>query len=337
MKKIVLGALLLVATALLFLHHREKSARHELSFFAMNTPVTLTAYGSSAPRALHEAENTIRAIEHELSVTILSSAVAKLNAGEPLPVSSTAGKTIETALALCAETDGAFDPTLYSALRAWGFTTGEYRVPAREELTELLNQCGVRHVRHEGQTLRLDAGAMIDLGGLGKGLASDAAAATLRRSGVKSAVLNLGGNVRALGARPDGGKWRIGVRSPEGGLLGVIETDEGAVVTSGNYERFFEKDGARYWHILDPATGAPARSGAVSVTVCGPSGTRCDSLSTAYFVMGPEKAAAFWKAREVESFVMLTDSGELIVCKDLASHFTVSEEWKNAKVTVIRR
>ena len=337
MKKYVPGVLLALAVALLFLHHRGKSTRHELSFFAMDTPVTLTAYGSSAPQALREAESAIRAIECELSVTMPSSAVAKLNSGEPLSVSSAAAGTIGTALALCAETNGAFDPTLYPVLRAWGFTTGEYCVPSRGELSEQLKLCGVRHVRHEEKTLRLDTGAMIDLGGLGKGWASDAAAETLRRSGIDSAVLNLGGNVRTLGARPSRGKWRIGVRSPDGGLLGVIETSEGAVVTSGNYERFFERDGVRYWHILDPKTGAPARSGAVSVTVCGPSGTRCDAFSTAYFVMGPEKAAAFWKEQGSESFVMLTDGGELLVCEDLAGRFTVSDEWKNAKVTVIRR
>ncbi len=337
MKKYFFGAVVLLAAALLFLRHRENWKRHELSFFAMDTPVTLTAYGPAAPRGLRDAEDAVRKIERELSVTMPTSAVARLNTGETLPAASAAGRAITAALELCAETDGAFDPTLYPALRAWGFTTGEYRVPSRDELTELLKQCGVRHLRREGGSLRLEAGAMIDLGGLGKGLASDVAAQALKDAGVESAVLNLGGNVRTLGARPGGGRWRIGVRAPEGDLLGVIETDEGAVVTSGNYERFFERDGVRYWHILDPQTGEPARSRVVSVTVCGPNGERCDALSTAYFVMGPQKAAAFWKERGSESFVMLTDNGDLLACEDLAGRFTVDKERKNAKVTVIRR
>ncbi|MBP5212463.1 MAG: FAD:protein FMN transferase [Pyramidobacter sp.] len=338
MKKTVFVALALLAPVLLFAWRRSvNSMRHELSFFAMDTPVTLTAYGPAAPRALRNAETAVRALERELSVTLPQSAVARLNAGESLPVSSAAGRAVSTALKLHDETDGTFDPTLYPVLREWGFTTGKYRVPPREELAEQLKLCGVQHVFCAHETLRLDASAMIDLGGIGKGMASDAAAQALKDAGIASAVLNLGGNVRTLGKRPDGCAWRIGVRAPEGGLLGVIETGEGAVVTSGSYERFFEKDGVRYWHILDPKTGEPARSGAVSVTVVGSSGTRCDALSTAYFVMGAEQAAAFWKARGTESFVMLTDGGELLVCEDLAGRFTIDDEWKHAKVKVLRR
>ncbi|MBP5212271.1 MAG: FAD:protein FMN transferase, partial [Pyramidobacter sp.] len=291
----------LAALAAVIWRYRGDSERSDLNFFAMDTPVTLTAYGRGAPEALREAERCVRALERELSVTDSRSAVSRLNSGEPVAADGTAGKAVGLSLELCAETDGAFDPTLYPALRAWGFTTGEHRVPPPSQLTELLARTGPARVKLENGTFRLDEGAMIDLGGIGKGLASDAAAELLRKSGVKSAVLNLGGNVRTLGKRPGGGSWRIGVRDPDGGLLGVIETGEGAVITSGSYERFFEKDGVRYWHILDPKTGAPARSGVVSVTVVGSSGARCDALSTAYFVMGPERAARLFMSEHPDA------------------------------------
>ena len=337
LKTAVALAALAAASALAIWRAREASRRSELNFFAMDTPVTLTAYGSAAPQALAESERAIRGLERELSVTVPGSAIARLNAGERIPADSAAGTAIELSLKLHAETHGAFDSTLYPVLRAWGFTTGSHRVPPASELAELLTRTGTERVKRENGSYRLEPGAMIDLGGIGKGLASDAAAELLRARGVKSAVLNLGGNVRTLGSRPGGGPWRIGVRDPQGGLLGVIETGEGAVITSGSYERFFEKDGTRYWHILDPKTGQPSRSGVVSVTVAGDSGTRCDALSTAYFVMGPEKAAQHWRQSGGESFVMLTDAGTLLICGDLAERFTPEGQWKNVKATVIRR
>ena len=117
---------------------------------------------------------------------------------------------------------------------------------------------------------------------MAKGYTSNALIALLRENGVASALLNLGGNVHALGGKPDGSPWRVGIQAPQGdGYFGVLEIRDQAVITSGGYERYFERDGNTYWHILDPATGYPAKSGLLSVTIVGDDGVVCDGLSTA--------------------------------------------------------
>ena len=148
----------------------------------------------------------------------------------------------------------------------------------------------------------------------------------------ESAIFNLGGNVRTAGDKPDGSPWRIGIQTPEAGssgYLGVLElTGSQAVITSGGYERYFEEDGQTYWHIMDPDTAAPARSGLTSVTVIGADGTVCDALSTALFVMGPEEAADFWRAHPelgVELILVLED-GTVQITQGLEETFTLSQD-----------
>jgi len=320
--------------------HFTKTRKHSVSFYAMDTPVTLTAYGPRGREALSRAHARVKQIESELSVTDPRSDIGQLNAagGAPVQVSEDTAALTSFALHMNALTDGAFDPTLYPVLRAWGFTTEKHRVPEADELAELLKLTGADRVRLSGRALRLDEGSMLDLGGIGKGFAGDEALASIAAAGVESALINLGGNVQTLGLRPDGEKWRIGIKSPGGGLIGVLRIAAEAVVTSGGYERFFTgPDGRIYWHILDPLTGAPARSGVISATAVGPKGRICDAMSTAYFVMGAEKAAAYWKEHGGPGFILLSEDGKLWISEDLNARFTVDPAYAEAEVTVVRR
>lgn len=245
---------------------------------------------------LDAAENRVRDLEALLSVTDETSEVYALNHSGSAQLSPDAAELLAQALALCARTGGALDVSVYPILRLWGFTTGAYAVPSGDEIAALLPLVDYTQVGLDGSSAVLSPGMEIDLGSVAKGYAGDVLAAFLRQSGVTSALLDLGGNIQAVGAKPDGSPWRIGVRDPEGeGNLGVVTAEDKAVITSGGYERYFEKDGTRYWHILDPKTGSPARSGLASVTVVGESGLLCDALSTALFVMGRDGAVAFWR------------------------------------------
>ena len=118
---------------------------------------------------------------------------------------------------------------------------------------------------------------------------------------------------------------------------GNTMVEDEAVVTSGGYERYFEQDGVRYWHILDPATGQPARTGLLSVTVVGPSGTVCDALSTALFVMGPERVADYWLAREDFDFLLLHEDGSVTCSEGLEGRLTLSGDWADREIEVVRR
>lgn len=301
----------------------------EASLFAMNTYMTFTVYGENGETALAETTAQIQKLESLWSVTDEESEIYRANHsdGESVEVSSETADVISFALYMAKETGGALDPTIYPVLTAWGFTTDSKQVPAPEAVDALLEQVDYGRIRLEGTRLTIPNGMQLDLGAVGKGYTADLAAQVLQEHGVESALLNLGGNIQAIGSRPDGSDWRIGVRAPwEKGNLGVLEISNAAVVTSGGYENYFEDEaGNLYWHILDPETGRPAHSGLQSVMVVGTEGKECDALSTALFVMGPEQAEQYWRSHEGFELLMVTDEDEILLTEGLAARFTLSE------------
>ena len=311
---------------------------HSSTVFAMDTVMDLRVQGPES--LLRAAEQEIYALEKLLSVTDEGSEIYALNCAGEGSLSPEAAELLRGGLALCERTGGALDLTIYPVVRAWGFTTGEYRIPTPEELAALLRNVDYSRVRVEADgRVTLEPGMELDLGSVAKGYAADRIAALWREAGVSSGLLSLGGSVHTLGAKPDGTAWRVAVADPFGGsgYLGVLEVTNKAVVTSGGYERYFERDGATYWHILDPADGRPAASGLVSVTVVGENGLTCDGLSTALFVLGAEKAAALWRASGDFEAVLVTAAGEILVTVGLRESFRPLDDYAAAKVTVIER
>ena len=285
-------------------------------WFAMDTVMTAAVYGSADALDAVEAE-TYR-LDALLAAQKDDSEIAAVNDGAEV-VSEETAALLRRALEIAAETNGAYDPTVYPLMRAWGFTDGNYRVPADAELDALLQTTGWTEVSVDGTTASLPGGFALDLGGIGKGYAAGRCKEILKAHGVTSALLSLGGNVSALGSKPDGTAWTVAIEDPDGGdYLGTVQIADQCVVTSGGYQRYFEQDGVRYWHILDPETGKPARSGMKSVTIVSADDTLADALSTALFVMGPERAADFWREHRAEfGAVWLTDDGRLFVTEGL--------------------
>ena len=224
------------------------------------------------------------------------------------------------------KTNGTLEPTIYPVLTAWGFTTDNKRVPQSEEITELLKNVDYRRIELSGEELTVPEEMQLDLGAAAKGYTADLITVLLKEQGVNSAILSLGGNIQAIGSRPDGSDWRIGIRAPwEDGYLGVLEISDSAVVTSGGYENYFEdENGTVYWHILDPSTGYPTNSGLESVTVIGTEGRLCDALSTALFVMGAEKTEAYWQENGGFDMILVTDEHETLITEGIADQFTLS-------------
>lgn len=172
---------------------------------------------------------------------------------------------------------------------------------------------------------------------MGKGYAGELAAELLREAGVSSALLDLGGNIQAVGTRPDGTKWRIGLRNPYGeGTIGTLEIADCAVITSGNYERYFEgDDGQVYGHILNPDTGYPADSGLASVTVVTPEGKRGDALSTALFVMGEEGAKTYWQEHPDFDMILITEDGRILITEGIAENFSLAASFSGMEIQTI--
>lgn len=301
----------------------------ERSLFAMNTYMTFTAYGEDAQAALQEAEECIQQVEGLWSVTDEDSEIYQANhsGGQPVTVSEETAEIISFALEMAQRTGGALDPTIYPVLTAWGFTTDSKQVPSQQQIAQLLEQVGYDRIQLNGTELTVPDGMELDLGAVGKGYTADLVTEILRRHGVTSALISLGGNIRAIGSRPDGSDWRLGIRAPwESGNLGVLTVSDAAVVTSGGYENYFDDEqGNIYWHILDPSTGYPADSGLQSVTIVGREGKMCDALSTALFVMGAQSAEQYWRENGGFEMLLVTDSGEILITEGIAENFTLNE------------
>ena len=192
--------------------------QEQVNFFGMDTYMTITAYGEDAGEAVEEAQARILKLEKEWSVTDESSQIYQANhsGGSPVTLSDDTRDVVSFALEMAEKTGGALEPTIYPVLEAWGFTTDENRIPAPDEIQTLLEHVGYEQVSLSGNELTLPEGVELDLGAVGKGYAGDAAAEVIKEQGVTSALLDLGGNIQAVGKRPDGTDWRIGIRNPFG-------------------------------------------------------------------------------------------------------------------------
>ena len=313
-------------------------AQESIQVIAMDTAMVLTAYGKESTRAVYDAEEEVRRLDALLSRTSGSSEVSMLNGagGEMVPVGAEICTLIQTAGDFTEATGGAFDITIAPVVSAWGFTTDSYQVPDREALQTLLESVGMEHVHLSGGSARLDPGTMIDLGGIAKGYTADRVAEIFQEHAVPRGKVELGGNILVIGDKPDGTAWRVGVQDPKhpdeaDGLVCVLNLTDAFAVTSGSYQRYFEQDGKRYHHIIDPATGCPADSGLTSVTVVADSargnGTMCDALSTAMFVMGEDKALDFWRSGVYDfQLVLVTEDGRVVVTEGLKDGFVEMEE-----------
>lgn len=338
MKKHFISAML---SALLFLTGCSAESSPEPvqgTFFAMDTMMDFTIYGESG--LIDQSESLIASLESLVSVTDANSELYAINQTGSGTLTGKASSLMEQALEICRRTDGALDLSIYPIVRAWGFTTGSYQVPDEAEIQALLPLVDYRKIQYDAATgtVTLPEGMEIDLGSVAKGYAGQLAAQMLREHGVQSALLNLGGNVQTVGAKPDGSPWQIGIKDPQGeDAMMVLSVEDQAVVTSGGYERYFEQDGQTYWHIMDPSTGHPADSGLISVTIVGDEGVVCDGLSTALFVMGLEKAADLWAQSGDFEAVFVTASGEVYITEGLRDRFALTEQYADTPVSVIER
>ncbi len=267
--------------------------------FVMGTKAWVTIAGMSDPDAERAAQTAFREmyrIESVMSTWRPSSEISRLNAesnGTPFAVSRELYSLIDSSLYYSKATSGAFDVTIRPLVRLWGFQEGKAALPSDEEISRALSAvgCGRISLDSPASTVTLPSGMQIDLAGIAKGYAVDRCVAALEGLGVRSALVNIGGNIFALGAPPGEKGWRIGVRDPKGSLetVGTLILRDEAVATSGNYENFVELEGKRYGHIIDPRTGKPV-SRILSVTVVAPTGLASDALSTGLFVLGPDDA-----------------------------------------------
>lgn len=325
MKRIVCLLLaMLAALSLTACGRGEEPEKQEL--FAMDTYMSLIAYGDGARDALAAAAREINRLERELSRTVSTSDVYQLNAGGSASVSDETAALLTAAVEYSEKTGGLFDVTIAPLVTLWGITTDSPRVPSQGEIDALLPLVGSDHIHLDGDTVILDTGCAVDLGGIAKGYASDRVAEILRQNAVTGAAVSLGGNVYVCGQKPDGTGWSVAVQDPKNtdSYALTLELTDTFAVTSGGYQRFFTgEDGTVYQHILDPRTGRPAETDLLSVTVIAQNGTMADAYSTALYVMGEQGACDFWRQSAAAfDLVLITADGRVLYTPGLEGHIS---------------
>ena len=308
----------------------------QCTLFAMDTVMSLTAYGQGAEEAVQKASEEIQRLDALLSTGNEESEIGKLNRTGSGMLSGDVRELVGRSLEMWETTDGAFDIAIYPVMEAWGFTEEEQHIPADGVLEQLLPLCDPEDIEFDAATGKISfrkKGMKIDLGGSAKGYTSTRLMDIYRSCGVTSGLVNLGGNVQTLGRKPDGTLWRIAIEDPDDGenRIGVLSIEDKAAITSGGYERFFEADGQIFHHIIDPETGYPAKKGLKSVTIVSADGTLADILSTSLYIMGTEKAQKYCAARaEQDGFeaVLYTDDNELLITPGIKDSFGTEQKVK---------
>jgi len=298
------------------------------TIFAMDTIIELTVYGDSAEEMITRTIAELHRLEALFSVTRPKSDLARINAsyGSPVSVSVETIALLETGIDIWEKTSGAFSPGLRTISLAWGFTSDEHQIPEAEELTALLEFIDMEQIQISNNTVTIPSGMKLDFGAIAKGYALDQIQEIAQELMIESALFSLGGEILALGTRPDGTSWRIGVMHPvTNEYLGIFEGSNKVIATSGRRERYFlGDDGQFYHHILDPETGYPVDNELASVTVLAPFGfgVATDAYATALFVMGLEKGLAFINGIDNMEALFITQSGDFYKSEGASRYFT---------------
>lgn len=283
--------------------------------FYFDTVITITLYDKQDPSLLEECFSLAETYENMLSKTIESSDIWNINHGNghPTAVTDDTLTLLQTALSYTELSDGKIDPTIGPVAKLWDFSASSHAaIPPQKDLDEALSHIGYQRITIKGNQVSLaDPKAEIDLGFIAKGYIADRMKDYLISQGVKSATINLGGNVLTIGSRPDGSPFRIGIQkpfAPSGTLALTLPATDLSIVSSGIYERYFEMDGEIYHHILDTKTGYPVRNNLFQVTILSKSSMDGDALSTTCFLLGLEKGMALAESLEdIEAVFFLSD------------------------------
>ncbi|MCD8036927.1 MAG: FAD:protein FMN transferase [Clostridiales bacterium] len=318
MKKI---ALLALSCILITACSKQESVKQ--SEFMLDTICTITVYNENnkektADELISEAFELCSDYENILSRTIEGSDVYNINnaGGNPIEVSDCTIEILEAAKYYSELSDGAFDITTAPLSILWDFEGDDPHVPAAEDIETEKAKIDYTKIKIEGNTVTLEAPVeAIDLGAIAKGYITDKLAEYLTENGVTSAIISLGGNIYAIGENEiDDRPFNLGIQDPkaeDGSIIGYVTTADKSLVTSGDYQRYFEEDGVRYHHILDPATGYPADSGVCSVTIISDKSVDGDALSTSCFVLGLDEGMELINSLDGIDAVFIDNDGNM--------------------------
>ena len=315
-------SLLLCLTMLLSLTACGEGKMSQSEIFAMDTQMTLTAYGKNRDAGIAAAESIIRSMDSMLDPELETSLVYAMNNanGSGVAVSGQIANMISTAQTVYRQSGGALDLTVYPLVKLWGFIDGKYYVPTDEEISACLqklcfDQVVLTSFPSSGTySVSMPSYGQISFGAVAKGCAASYAIEAMRNAGVESGIVSLGGNVQTLGIKPDGSLWTVAVTDPNNtaSYLGLVKVGEAAVVTSGSYQRNF--------------TSLEVNNSLLSVTIICDDGTMADCLSTAMFILGETQALNYWRTYGGFDMILITNDNRIVCTSGLIEQFTLSNE-----------
>ncbi|RHW63819.1 FAD:protein FMN transferase [Clostridium botulinum] len=301
--------------------------------YLMGTIINIKAYGKNADKAVQSSVDKISDIENKMSLNISTSEVNKINKNAgiaPVKVSKNTFDVVKASLIYSEKSKGFFDITVEPLVSLWGIGTDKARIPSKDEISNALKLINYKDViinEKESTVMLKRKGQAIDLGAIAKGYTADELKKVLLNYNVSSAFLSLGGNVYVLGNKPDKTPWKIGVQNPlepRGDYLGIVSVSDKSVVTSGNYERFFERNGKRYHHIFDTKTGYPAEKGLISVSIISDKSIDGDALSTSVYTLGLDEGKKLIESLKGVEAIFVTNDKKVYVTSGLKDIFKLT-------------
>lgn len=301
----------------------------------MGTVVKVTLYDSDKEEILDKVFERVKEIEDLVSINKGGTELDELNenAGiKPVKLSDTSFDIIEKALYYSEISEGGYDLTIGPLVKLWSIGLPEAKVPTKEEINETIKNIDYSKVEINEDTNEVflkEEGMLLDLGSIAKGYAADEIAEILREEDVNSAIIDLGGNIYALGLKEGIKNWKIGIQNPfdaRGSIVGAVEISDKTVVTSGVYERYIEEDGTRYHHILNPSTGYPYETEIAGVSIIADKSIDGDALSTLIFTKGLDEGLALLEKIDGVDAIFITNDKEVYITKGLKENFKITNE-----------
>ena len=299
----------------------------------MGTVIEVTIYDSDDESIFNDIFTKIKELESNLSINEDGTLVDKINlsAGiEPVKVDDDTYEVIKKGLEYSKISNGLFDITIGPLVKLWSIGLPEQKLPTKDEITAKLPLIDYNDLvldESEKTVYLKRPGMMIDLGGIAKGFTADIISEILTEKGIKSAIINLGGNIFAHGNKNKTDFWKVGIQNPlsdRGGIIGSIQVKNKSVVTSGTYERYFEENGIKYHHILSPKTGYPYENNISGITIVSDKSVDGDALSTSVFAMGVEDGLNFVNSRDGIDAIFVTNDNKIYLSNGIKDIFTLS-------------
>lgn len=301
----------------------------------MGTPITVSIYEGGDEKSLQKAFDKVSEIESLASINKPGTELDKLNENSginKIKLSDISYEIIKRAVKYSHLSDGGYDISIGPLVKLWSIGLPEAKVPTQEEIDKVIKLVNYKNIELNDSTKEVflkEKGMLLDLGSIAKGYAADAVAKVLSDDGVTKAIVDLGGNIYALGSKGDGEDWNVGIQNPfsdRGDVVGTIHISNKSIVTSGIYERFIEKDGKKYHHILNPKTGYPYDTEIAGVSIIANESTDSDALSTLVFTKGLKEGLRFVENIKNVDAVFVTKKKEVYVTDGIKNNFKITNK-----------